>query len=91
MSPAPPGDPGKVGNRIRKLRFEHGEMTQEALAQAVGITRQTVIALEAERYAPSLDLAMRIAEVFGRRVDDVFFRRGADGAPPNPETHGARR
>jgi putative transcriptional regulator len=90
VSPAPQGEPGRVGNRIRKLRFEHGEMTQEALAVAVGITRQTVIALEAERYAPSLDLAMRIAAVFGRRVDDVFFRRGADGAPMSPENPGAR-
>lgn len=70
---------GRIGNRIRKLRFEHGEMTQEALAQAVGVTRQTIIALEAERYAPSLDLAMRLAAVFGRGVDDVFFRREPDG------------
>jgi len=72
---------GKTGNRIRKLRFEHGEMTQEALAQAVGITRQTVIALEAERYAPSLDLAMKLAELFGVGVEEVFFRRGPDGTP----------
>jgi putative transcriptional regulator len=64
-----------IGNHIRRLRFEHNEMTQEALAQAVGITRQTVIALEAERYAPSLDLAMKIAEVFDQKVDAVFFRR----------------
>jgi putative transcriptional regulator len=72
-------DPARVqnsiGNHIRRLRFEHNEMTQEALAQAVGITRQTVIALEAERYAPSLDLAMKIAEVFNQKVDAVFFRR----------------
>lgn len=64
-----------IGNHIRRLRFEHGEMTQEALARATGITRQTIIALEAERYAPSLELAMKIAEVFGRTVDEVFFRR----------------
>lgn len=80
------GAPGRIGNRIRKLRFEHGEMTQEALAQAAGITRQTVIALEAERYAPSLDLAMKLAEVFGVGVEDVFFRRGADGAPIAPSS-----
>lgn len=73
--------PGKIGNRIRKLRFEHGEMTQEALARAVGITRQTVIALEAERYAPSLELAMKLADVFGVRVDDVFFRRPDNASP----------
>jgi putative transcriptional regulator len=64
-----------IDNQIRRLRFEHGEMTQEALARAVGITRQTVIALEAARYAPSLELAMKIAEVFACRVDDVFYRR----------------
>lgn len=81
MVDASRGEPGKVGNRIRRLRFEHNEMTQEALAQAVGITRQTVIALEAERYAPSLDLAMKLAAVFSLGVDDVFFRRGPDGAP----------
>jgi putative transcriptional regulator len=64
-----------IDNHIRKLRFEHGEMTQEALAKAVGITRQTIIALEASRYSPSLELAMKIAEVFGREVGEVFFRR----------------
>lgn len=64
-----------IDNQIRRLRFEHGELTQEALAKAVGITRQTVIALESSRYAPSLELAMKIAEVFGCTVDDVFFRR----------------
>lgn len=62
-----------IGNHLRRLRFEHGEMTQEALARAVGITRQTVISLETGRYAPSLELAMRLAGVFGRGVDDVFF------------------
>ena len=48
-------------NQIRRLRFEHGEMTQDALARAVGVTRQTIIALEAGRYAPSLELAFRLA------------------------------
>lgn len=67
-----------IGNHIRRLRFDHGEMTQEALAMAVGITRQTIIALEAGRYAPSLELAMKIAEVFGKKVDEVFFRRATD-------------
>jgi putative transcriptional regulator len=65
----------QIGNHIRRLRFDDGEKTQEALAKALGITRQTIIALEAERYAPSLDLAMKIAEIFGKKVDDVFFRR----------------
>lgn len=61
-----------IDNVIRRLRFEHGEMTQQALADACGITRQTVIALEAGRYAPSLELAFRIAHAFGLGVDDVF-------------------
>jgi putative transcriptional regulator len=69
----PSHDP--IENQIRRLRFEHGEMTQQQLADALGITRQTVIALEGLRYAPSLDLAMRIAEVFGKRIDEVFYRR----------------
>ncbi|EIL93810.1 helix-turn-helix transcriptional regulator [Rhodanobacter spathiphylli] len=61
-----------IDNLIRKLRFEHDEMTQQALADACGITRQTVIALEAGKYAPSLELAFRIARVFGVGVEDVF-------------------
>ena len=61
-----------IDNLIRKLRFEHGEMTQQALADACGITRQTVIALAAGKYAPSLELAFRIARVFGVGVEDVF-------------------
>jgi putative transcriptional regulator len=75
-----PGTPSTqpIDNQIRRLRFEHGEMTQEALAKAVGITRQTVIALESSRYSPSLELAMKIAEVFGARVDEVFYRRKSD-------------
>lgn len=64
-----------IANNLRRLRFEHGEMTQDALARAVGITRQTIIALEAGRYAPSLELAMRLARTFGCRVDEVFFWR----------------
>lgn len=64
-----------IGNHIRRMRFDHKEMTQAELAQKLGITRQTIIALEAERYAPSLELAMKIAEVFNKKVDDVFFRR----------------
>lgn len=64
----------EIRNGIRRLRFEHGEMTQQALADACGITRQTVIALEAGRYAPSLELAFRIAHAFGVGVEDVFRR-----------------
>lgn len=63
---------GAIRNDIRRLRFEHGEMTQEDLAKRCGVTRQTVIALEAGRYAPSLELAFRIARAFAVGVEDVF-------------------
>jgi len=59
-------------NRIRRLRFDHKEMTQQELADKAGVTRQTIIALEANRYVPSLVLALRIARAFGVGVDDVF-------------------
>lgn len=68
-----------IGNHLRRLRFETGEMTQDALAKAAGVTRQTIISLEAGRYAPSLELAMRLARVFGRGVDDVFYWRVPPG------------
>jgi putative transcriptional regulator len=61
-----------IANQIRRLRFDRGEMTQEALARASGVTRQTIIALEAGKYAPSLELAFRIARAFGVGVEDVF-------------------
>ena len=61
-----------ITNEIRRLRFEHGEMTQQALADACGVTRQTIIAMEAGRYAPSLELAFRIARTFGVGVESVF-------------------
>lgn len=69
-----------IGNHIRRLRFERGEMTQEALAQACGVTRQTIIALEAGRYAPSLELAFRIAEALDAPLTDVFHRATPDPA-----------
>jgi len=59
-------------NQIRRLRFDHGQMTQEQLAERVGVTRQTIIALEAGKYAPSLPLALRIARVFDVPVEGVF-------------------
>ena len=67
-----PADNVGIENTIRRLRFERGEMTQQDLAERVGVTRQTIIALEAGRYAPSLPLAVRIARVFGVGVEDVF-------------------
>ncbi len=62
----------EIRNAIRRLRFEHGEMTQQALAERVGCTRQTILLLEQGRYVPSLALALKIARVFGRTVDEVF-------------------
>ena len=61
-----------VRNRIRELRFQHGEMTQEQLAREVGVTRQTIIAIEQGRYCPSLESALRMAKVFGLSVDQIF-------------------
>jgi putative transcriptional regulator len=63
---------GVITNRIRKLRFDHDEMTQQALAELAGVTRQTIIALEAGNYVPSLLLAFRLARAFGLGIDDVF-------------------
>lgn len=64
--------PTRVTNSIRSLRFATGEMTQAELAARIGVTRQTVIAIEQGRYSPSLEMAFRIAHVFGVRLDDVF-------------------
>jgi len=62
----------KAKNRIRRLRFDHDEMTQEELANRAGCTRQTIIALEQGKYVPSLELAFQIARTFGVTVEDVF-------------------
>ncbi len=67
-----------IRNQIRRLRFDHGEMTQQALADKVGVTRQTIIAIEAGKYAPSLPLAFRIARAFHASVEDVFQYQGDD-------------
>ena len=65
-------DKRQVRNNIRKLRFHHDEMTQEQLAEKVGVTRQTIIAIESAKYSPSLELAFRIALVFGVPLGEVF-------------------
>ena len=62
----------RVTNTVRTLRFTHGEMTQADLAARIGVTRQTVIAIEQGRYSPSLEMAFQIARVFGVPLDDVF-------------------
>ena len=61
-----------VRNDIRRLRFEHGEMTQQQLADKIGVTRQTINAIEQGKYSPSLEAAFRIAAVFGRPLESVF-------------------
>ena len=61
-----------VRNNIRALRFQHGEMTQQTLAEKVGVTRQTIVAIEKEKYSPSLEAAFKIAAVFGEPLDAVF-------------------
>lgn len=65
-------DEPELINHLRRLRFEQGEMTQEQLAREVGVTRQTIIAIESGKYAPSLPLAMKLARVFDRPVEEVF-------------------
>ncbi len=72
----PSNNEEKLQNRIRRLRFDNGELTQQALAELVGVTRQTIIALEAGKYVPSLVLAFRLAGAFGVRVEDVFQYNG---------------
>lgn len=62
----------RVENDIRRLRFEHGEMTQKQLAEKVGVTRQTIVAIEKASYAPSLELAFLIAQVFELPLEEVF-------------------
>jgi putative transcriptional regulator len=64
--------PTRVVNVIRSLRFAHGEMTQAELADRIGVTRQTVIAIEQGRYSPSLEMAFQIAQVFNVGLDEVF-------------------
>lgn len=65
------GDKG-LKNKIRRLRFDNNEMTQQQLADKAGVTRQTIIAIEQGKYAPSLPLAFKIARAFGIGVEDVF-------------------
>jgi putative transcriptional regulator len=64
--------PTRVTNTIRSLRFAHGEMTQAELAERIGVTRQTIIAIEQGRYSPTLETAFKIARVFEVPLDEVF-------------------
>ncbi len=72
---------GRISNSIRKLRFFRDEMTQQQLAEKVGVTRQTIIAMEQDKYSPSLELAFRIAYVFGVPLEEVFTYHPEDSKP----------
>ena len=68
----------RLSNQIRRLRFDNGEMTQQQLADKVGVTRQTIIAIESGKYAPSLPLAFRIANAFNKPIEQVFQYDNSD-------------
>ncbi len=70
--------PKILNNQVRRFRFENGEMTQQELAQRAGCTRQTIIAIEAGKYGPSLELAFKIADVFGVGIQEVFQYESTD-------------
>ena len=67
-----------IRNNIRKLRFNHGEMTQQKLAEQAGVTRQTIVAIEGGKYSPSLELAFHIALAFNVPLQEVFFIEDRD-------------
>jgi putative transcriptional regulator len=68
-----------IGNNIRKLRFNNGELTQEQLAEKIGVTRQTIVSIEKGKYFPSLELAFLIAVAFNVKLEEVFFLEDAGG------------
>ena len=74
------GKPTRVTNEIRRLRFASGEMTQAELAERIGVTRQTIIAIEQGRYSPSLEMAFQIARAFAVPLDAVFQYTNPEGA-----------
>ena len=67
---------GEISNCLRRLRFDHNEMTQQQLADQAGVTRQTIIAIEQNKYSPSLALAFRIARVFDKPLEEIFQYQG---------------
>ncbi|MGW2563135.1 helix-turn-helix transcriptional regulator [Streptomyces sp. NPDC001514] len=82
--------PTRVTNTIRSLRFTHGEMTQAELADRIGVTRQTVIAIEKGRYSPSLEMAFQIARVFRVPLDEVFQYPDGEGRQGTEGVEGAQ-
>jgi len=79
----------KLGNHIKRCRFDRDDMSQEALAAAVGVTRQTIHSIEKGKFVPSTLLAMKIARFFGKTVEEVFFL--IDGEQPAVQTPGTAR
>jgi putative transcriptional regulator len=71
----------RIVNRLRRLRFDAGEMTQQELADRVGVTRQTIIAIEGDKYSPSLELAFKLARAFDQPLEQVFQYEEAKPAP----------
>ncbi len=69
-----------IGNNVRKFRFELDEMTQQALADTVGVSRQTIVAIEKNRYSPSLDLAFQLSLAFGKSLEEVLFVNQGDSS-----------
>ena len=62
-----------INNNVRKYRFLNDEMTQQELAKALGVSRQTIVAIEKGQYSPSLELAFKLSKVFDMKIDDLFF------------------
>ena len=63
----------KLGNNLRRYRFEHGEISQQALANAIGVTRLTIHSIEKAKFIPSTYLAIKLARFFGKKVEDIFY------------------
>jgi putative transcriptional regulator len=70
----------KLGNHLKRCRFDHDDMSQEALAKVVGVTRQTILSIEKEKFVPSTLLALKIARFFDKPVEDIFYLQDDDGA-----------
>ena len=78
----------KLGNNLKRCRFDKDDMSQQELADAIGVTRQTIIAIESGKYCPSLPLAFKIARAFGKQVEEVFLFE--EGSPDSDVTTSSR-
>ena len=74
-----------LGNNLRRCRFEHNEMSQQALAEAIGVTRQTILSIEKGKFVPSTLLALRLAAFFGMSVEDLFYIVDDENPTPHKE------